>query len=158
MATCSATLSSSQRRILRSLLSQESEIALQCNRHLTQLFNMLNQLQIMHHDDNLEKRALKCSEFIQMHARIDHMPIADYEIIPGAVQIAMTTNCICIQAACFRMLYKWIPKLDVLRMKLLKIKSTCEKFSKTDSKTEIELCADIEKTVQNVIKSQTASH
>jgi len=120
---------------------------------------MLNALQIIHHDDALEKREVKCDEFIRVHASIDHtMMMPNYEIVPGAVQVAMTCSCICVQAACFRILYKWIPKLDVLRMKLLKIKSTCEKFGKIGSKTGIELCADIEKTVQNVVKSQTASH
>ena len=153
MATCSARLSSNQRRILRTLLDQESEIADQCNAYIAQLSNMLNALQIMHHDDDPENHELKCNEFIRMHAR-GHV-IANCEMVPCAIQTAMNCNCICIQAACFRMVYKWIPKLDVLQMKLLKIQTMCEKHG---SKTGIELCAEIEKTVKNVLKSQTTSH
>ena len=153
MATCSARLSSNQRRILRTLLDQESEIADQCNAYIAQLSNMLNALQIMHHDDDPENHELKCNEFIRMHAR-GHV-MTNYELVPCAIQTAMNCNCICIQAACFRMVYKWIPKLDVLKMKLLKIQTMCEKHG---SKTGVVLCAEIEKTVQNVLKSQTTSH
>ena len=154
MATCSARLSSNQRRILRTLLDQESEIADQCNARIAQLSNMLNALQIMHHDDDPENHELKCNEFIRMHALNGHV-IINYEMPPHAIQTAMNCNCICIQAACFRMVHKWIPKLDVLQMKLLKIQTLCEK---PGSKTGIVLCAEIEKTVQNVLKSQTTSH
>jgi len=158
MATCCATLSSQQRKILRTLLAQESEIAAQCNRHITQLLKMQNSLQLINHEDDLEKRETKCDDFIRMHAQIDYMLTPIYEMTNGSIHTALSTNCICIQAACFRMSYKWIPKLDTLRMKLLKIKTMCEKFSKLGSKTCIELCADIEKTVQNVLKSQSTSH
>ena len=154
MATCSARLSSNQRRILRTLLDQESEIADQCNARIAQLSNMLNALQIMHHDDDPENHELKCNEFIRMHALNGHV-IINYEMPPHAIQTAMNCNCICIQAACFRMVHKWIPKLDVLQMKLLKIQTLCEK---PGSKTGIVLCAEIEKTVQNILKSQTTSH
>ena len=154
MATCSARLSSNQRRILRTLLDQESEIADQCNARIAQLSNMLNALQIMHHDDDPENHELKCNEFIRMHALNSH-GIINYEMPQCAIQTAMNCNCICIQAACFRMVHKWIPKLDVLQMKLLKIQTMCEK---PGSKTGIVLCAEIEKTVQNVLKSQTTSH
>jgi hypothetical protein len=154
MATCSARLSSNQRRILRTLLDQESEIADQCNARIAQLSNMLNALQIMHHDDDPENHELKCNEFIRMHALNGHV-IINYEMPPHAIQTAMNCNCICIQAACFRMVHKWIPKLDALQMKLLKIQTMCEK---PGSKTGVVLCAEIEKTVQNVLKSQTTSH
>ena len=158
MATCSARLSSNQRRILRTLLDQESEIADQCNAYIAQLSNMLNALQIMHHDDDPENHELKCNEFIRMHVLNGHVitkAMTNCEIPPCAIQTAMDCNCICIQAACFRMVYKWIPKLDVLQMKLLKIQTICEK---PGSKTGVVLCAEIEKTVQNVLKSQTTSH
>lgn len=158
MAKCSAKLSSSERRTLRALLAQESDISVQCNKHISQFSIMLNQLQLMHHENELEKRATKCNDFVRMHAQMDCMLTSNYEMVTGAIQTAMSTNCTCIQAASFRMLYKWIPKLDILRMKLLKIKTMCEKFGKNGSKTGIELCADIEKTVQNVLKSQTTSH
>ena len=158
MATCCATLSSYQRKALRALLAQESEIAMQCNRHITQFLKMQNDLQLIHHENDLEKRGTKCDDFVRMHAQIECMLTPCYEMIPEAIQTAQSTNCICIQAACFRMSYKWIPKLDILRMKLLKIKTMCEKFDKIRSKTGTELCADIEKTVQNVLKSQTTSH
>jgi hypothetical protein len=154
MATCCATLSRQQRRILRALLTQESEIATQYNRHISQLSTMLNTLQLIHHEDDLEQHTNKCNEFIQTCTRLD-MCTKTYEIIPGATQLAMTCSCICIQAACFRMLYKWIPRFDVLQMKLLKIKTICEKKTST---SVIQLCADIEKTIQNVLKSQTTSH
>ena len=154
MATCSATLSTNQRRTLRTLLNQESEIAERCNACIAQLSNMLNALQIMHHDDAPENHELKCNEFIRMHALNGHV-IINYEMPPHAIQTAMNCNCICIQAACFRMVHKWIPKLDVLQMKLLKIQTLCEKQG---SKTGSVLCAEIEKTVQNVLKSQTTSH
>ena len=157
MATCSAALSMNQRRLLRTMLDQESEIADQCNRYITQLTNMLNALQIIHHDVP-ENRELKCDEFIRMHALNGHIitkTMTNYELPPCAIQTAMNCNCICIQAACFRMVYKWIPKLDVLQMKLLKIQTMCEK---PGSKTGIVLCAEIEKTVQNVLKLQTTSH
>ena len=156
MATCCASLSAIQRRLLRTLLDQESEIVDKCNVRLNQLSNMLNDLQVMHHDpdDDPANRELKCTEFIRTHARNRHA-MTNYELPPCAIQIAMNCNCICIQAACFRMAYKWIPKLDVLQMKLLKIQTMCEK---PGSKTGIVLCAEIEKTVQNVLKSQTTSH
>lgn len=156
MATCCAALSREQRRVLRTLLAQESELAVQCNRHISQFSNMLNALQLIHHEDDLEKRTTKCNEFIQTHAQLEHtVCVKTHEIVPHAVQMAMSCSCICMQAACFRVLYKWIPKLDVLQMKLLKIKTMCEKSS---SKPAIELCADIEKTAQHVLKSQTTSH
>ena len=154
MAACSARLSSNQRRILRTLLDKESEIVDQCNAHIAKLSNMLNALQIMHHDDDTENHELKCNEFIRMHALNSHV-MTNCEMVPCAIQTAMNCNCICIQAACFRMVYKWIPKLDVLQMKLLKIQTMCEK---PGSKTGVVLCAEIEKTVQNVLKSQTTSH
>jgi len=154
MATCTVKLSSAQRRILRILLAQESEIADQCNARIAQLSNMLNALQIMHHDDDPENHELKCKEFIRTHALNGHVMV-NHEMPPCAIQTAMNCNCICIQAACFRMVYKWIPKLDALQMKLLKIQTMCEK---PGSKTGIVLCAEIEKTVQNVLKSQTTPH
>jgi hypothetical protein len=159
MAKCCAHLSSSERRILRTLLAQESEIAVHCNRFITQFSTMLNELQLIHHESDAEKRANKCDEFVRLQTtRFEHtmsLCESNYEMVPGAIQLAMSSTCICIQAACFRMVYKWIPKLDVLRMKLLKIKAMCEK---PGSKRGIELCADIEKTVENVLKSQAASH
>ena len=154
MATCAVKLSSKQRRILRTLLDQESEIAGRCNACIAQLSNMLNALQIMHHDDDPENHELKCNEFIRTHALNSHGTI-NCELPACAIQTAMNCNCICIQAACFRMVYKWIPKLDVLQMKLLKIQTLCEK---PGSKTGVVLCAEIEKTVQNVLKSQTTPH
>ena len=88
MATCCATLSSQQRKILRALLAQESEIAVQCNRHITQLLKMQNSLQLIHHEDDLEKRETKCDDFIRMHAQFDYMLTPIYEMTPGSIQTA----------------------------------------------------------------------
>ncbi len=154
MPACSVELSPNERQILRNLLAQESQIVDQCNAHISQFVDMLNELQCIHHHPNLEERALKHDEFIRTHARVDcNMLNYNYHVNPGAVQIAMQRNCICIQAACFRMLYKWIPKLDVLRMKLLKIKNMC---SAIGLHAGGEICIRIEKTAQNALK--TASH
>jgi hypothetical protein len=154
MPACSAMLSSNERKILRTLLAQESHIVDQCNKHISQFVDIQNEVQCMHHIHDLEERALKYDEFVRAHARLD-CDMTNCDMIPGAVQIAMTCNCICIQAACFRMLYKWIPKLDVLRMKLLKIKNMC---STIGSNAGMETCIRIEKTAQNAVKLKTASH
>ena len=147
MPACSAPLSPNERKILRKLLAQESRIVDQCSKCISQFVDILNEVQCIHHIHDLEERALKYDEFIRAHARLD-CNITNCDMIPGAVQIAMTCNCICIQAACFRMLYKWIPKLDVLRMKLLKIKNIC---STIRSKSGSETCIQIEKTAQNAL-------
>lgn len=156
MPPCSAVLSPRERQILRTLLAQESQIVDQCNKHISQFVDILNELQCIHHVHDLEERALKYDEFVRTHARLD-CDMTNCDMIPGAVQISMTCNCICIQAACFRMLYKWIPKLDILRMKLLKIKTMC---STIGSNSGGETCTRIEKTAQNAVKLKlkTASH
>jgi hypothetical protein len=76
-------------------------------------------------------------------------------MVPGAVKIAMTCDCVCIQATCFRMLYKWIPELDMLRRKLMKIKKMC---CDAGAGSVYETCARIEKTVYKIIKLKSASH
>jgi hypothetical protein len=158
MTACSATLSSHQRHVLRTLLLQESQIVDQCNARMSQFSHMMNELQCIHHDAASEPdaRALKSDEFIRSCARLEcNMVNISNEMIPGAVQIAMTCDCICMQAACFRVLYKWTPHLDRLRLKLLKIKNMC---ARPGSNTGVELCARIEKTVQKIIKLKAASH
>jgi hypothetical protein len=158
MAACSATLSSHQRHVLRTLLNQESQIVDQCNAHVSQFSHMMNELQCIHHDaaSDPDARALKSDEFIRSCARLEcNMNMVNYEIVPGAVQIAMTCDCLCLQAACFRVLYKWTPQLDNLRMKLLKIKTMC---ARPGARTGVETCARIEKTVQKILKLKAASH
>lgn len=157
MAACSATLSSHQRHVLRALLLHESKIADECNKYIYMFSDMMNELQCIHHATDPDERALKCDEFIRAHARTDcNMPnMSNYEMVPGAVQIAMTCDCICMQAACFRVLYKWTPHLDKLRMKLLKIKNMCARPRANES---VEMCARIEKTVQKIMKLKAASH
>jgi hypothetical protein len=151
MTACSATLSSHQRHVLRTLLNQESQIVDQCNAHVSQFSHMMNELQCIHHaSSDPDERALKRDEFIRSCARLE-CKMDNYEIVPGAVQIAMTCECLCLQAACFRVLYKWTPHLDHLRMKLLKIKTMC-------ARPGSETCARIEKTVQKILKLKAASH
>jgi hypothetical protein len=65
----------------------------------------------------------------------------------------------CIQAACFRILYKWLPELDKLRMKRLKVITLCSDsvLSQTGA---VEVCAKIEQIAQknaNDTASKTAS-
>jgi len=156
MTACTATLSSHQRHVLRTLLSQESQIVDNCNGCLSQFSDMMNELQCIHHATDPDERALKSDDFIRLRARTDcDMPNLPNEMIPGAVQIAMTCDCICMQAACFRVLYKWTPHLDRLRLKLLKIKNMC---ARPGSNTGVELCARIEKTVQKILKLKATAH
>lgn len=157
MTACSATLSSHQRHVLRTLLNQESHIVDQCNAHVSQFSHMMTEMQCIHHAaSDPDERALKRDEFIRSCARLEcKMDNISNEIVPGAVQIAMTCECLCLQAACFRVLYKWTPHLDHLRMKLLKIKTMC---ARPGSNTGVELCARIEKTVQKILKLKAASH
>lgn len=151
MTSCSATLSAHQRRMMRSLLAKESQIVEQCNKLVYRFTEMLNELQCMHHHHDSDERALKCDEFIRVHASLDcDMTIC--EMVPDATQTAMTCDCLCIQAACFRILYKWIPHLDTLRMKLLKIKTTCATAIKYVPKNGVEICAEIEKIVRKMLK------
>jgi hypothetical protein len=154
MAACAATLSSHQRHVLRTLLLQESKIADECNKYIYLFSDMMNELQCIHHATDPDERALKCDEFIRTHARLD-CDMSGCDMVRGAVQTAMTCDCICIQAACFRMLYILIPQLDTLRMKLLKIKTICSTLGSTSG---IETCANIEKTLHKILKLKPTSH
>ena len=155
MPPCSATLSTHQRRILRTSMTQESQIMDQCNKITCQLSELLNELQCIKHVHELDERTIKCDKFIRTHANIACDMSSTYDMVPGAVQMAMSCDCVCIQATCFRMLYKWIPKLDMLRMKLLKIKKMC---SESVAGSGIETCARIEKTVHKILNLKSASH
>ena len=155
MSSCSAKLSTHQRRMLQSLLEKESQIVQQCNQHTTQFTEILNELQCINHHHELDERAIKCDEFVRLHAQIKYdQPL--HEMVHGATQLAMTCDCLCIQAACFRILYKWIPMLDTWRMKLLKIKNICADATRHVPKTGFDTCAQIEKFVRKMLKS--ASH
>ena len=154
MTACSATLNSHDRRMLRALLNRESQIVDQCNKHLSQFSVMMTDLQCIRHHHDYNERALKCDEFIRTHARLD-CDMSGCDMVRGAVQTAMTCDCICIQAACFRMLYILIPQLDTLRMKLLKIKTICSTLGSTSG---IETCANIEKTLHKILKLKPTSH
>ena len=140
--------------MLRSLLAKESQIVEQCNKHVSRFTEMLNELQCIEHLHDSDERVLKCDEFIRTHARLD-CDMSGCDMVHGAVQTAMTCDCICIQAACFRMLYKLIPQLDTLRMKLLKIKNMCSTMGSTPG---VETCANIEKTVLKILKLKPTSH
>ena len=152
MTSCSATLSSQQRRVLQLLLAKESQMEEQCNEHMGRFTNMLNELQWVNHHHDSDERALKCDEFIRVHAQTEN-DMTVHEMVPGAIQMAMTCDCVCIQAACFRMFYKWQPKLDNLRMKLLKIKTVCSgSMTHLPLKNGIETCAKIEQIVRKMLK------
>ena len=152
MSSCSAKLSPHQRRMLQSLLEKESQIVQQCNQHATQFTEILNALQCINHHHDSDERALKCDEFIRVHAQMENDRTLHNGMVPGATQLAMTCDCLCIQAACFRMLYKWIPMLDTWRMKLLKIKNICADATKHAPKTGVDTCAQIEKVVKKMLK------
>ena len=156
MPPCSAILSTHQRRILRTSMTQEYQIMVQCNKIMHQLSELLNELQCINHVHELDERTLKCDKFIRTNASIS-CDMSNYDMVTGAVQMAMTCDCVCIQATCFRMLYKWMPKLDILRMKMLKIKKMCSETGR-GSTSGIETCARIEKTVHKILKLKPASH
>ena len=151
MASCAATLSTHQRRVLQLLLAKESQIVEQCNKHTCLFTEMLNELQCINHHHDTYEHMLKCNEFIRVYISLD-CDMTVHEMVSGAMQTAMTCDCVCIQAACFRILYKWIPKLDTLRMKLFKIKNTCADATKHVPKNGIETCAEIEKMVRKMLK------
>jgi hypothetical protein len=153
---CSAVLSTDQRRILRTTLAQESQIVEQCNKIQHDMSRILNELQCINHVQDLDERALKCDKFIRTQASVD-CDISSYDMVHGAIQMAQTCDCVCIQAACFRMLYKWIPKLDMLRMKMLKIKKMCGDYV-AGSVSGSQTCNRIEKTVHKLLKLKPASH
>ena len=152
MSSCSAKLNAHQRRMLQSLLEKESQIVQQCNQHTARFIEILNELQCINHHRDLDEHALKCDEFVRLHAQIKYdQPLHD--MVAGATQLAMTCDCLCIQAACFRILYKWIPQLDTLRMKLLKIKNMCADATKRVPKNGVETCSEIEKMVRKMLKT-----
>ena len=149
MSSCSAILTTHQRRVLRLLLAKETEIVEQYNQNVAQFSRILNELKCINHHHNSDERALKCEEFIRLHASLA-CDTTICEMVPDATQTAMTCDCLCIQAVCFRILYKWIPLLDTLRMKLLKIKTMCANTTK--HKNGVETCAEIEKMVRKLLK------
>lgn len=152
--SCSATLNTNERRVLRQLLVKENQIVEKCNYNMCEFSKMLNELQCIRHTQDSDERALKYDEFIRQNASLDcDMTICD--MVPEATQIALSCDCMCLQAACFRVLYKWIPLLDTTRMKLLKIKNICANATKYVSKNGIEICASIEKTVRKILKTAT---
>jgi hypothetical protein len=151
-SSCSAKLSIHQRRMLQSLLEKESQIVQQCNQHNTQFTEILNELQCINHHHDLDERAIKCDEFVRLHAQIKYdQPL--HEMVPGAIQIALSCDCMCIQAACFRILHKWIPMLDTWRMKLLKIKNICaDDATKHVPKNGVTACTKIEQILRKMLK------
>jgi hypothetical protein len=153
MTSCSATLTSQQRRVLQLLLVKEVQMEEQCNKHMARFTNMLNELQWVNHHNDSDEHALKCHEFVRVNASID-CDMTVHEMVPGAIQIAMACDCVCIQAACFRIFYKWQPKLDNLRMKLLKIKTMCSGAMTHLPPTNdgVETCAKIEQIVRKMLK------
>ena len=151
--SCTAKLSAQQRHVLQTLLTRESQLVDQCNAHISQYSRMMNELQCILHASESNEVALKCDEFIRSCAQLDCNTF-NHDTVPStAVQTAMNCDCICMQAACFRVLYKLTPYLDRLRMKLLKIKNMCARPSANEG---VNTCARIEKTVQKILK--TASH
>ena len=153
MTSCSASLSSQQRRVLQLLLAKEVQMEEQCNKHVARFTNMLHELQCINHHHDSDEHALKCNEFVRVNASIE-CDTTVHEMVPGAIQIAVTCDCMCIQAACFRMFYKWHPKLDNLRMKLLKIKNMCSSLMTHMPKNNggVDTCIKIEQIVRKILK------
>ena len=176
--SCTAHLSSQQRRILRAASEQESDITRECSQILRQLSEMAKELHdiTVESGSNEQERATKCITFMTKHANMECTNANNWTMNTEAIQMAMTSNCICIQATCFRVMYKWIPKLDTLRMKLLKIKRMCIVDSGIGSgigsgsgsgfgsgsgsgfaSSYIEKCSKIQKTVHKLLQLKTAS-
>jgi len=148
---CSVSLTSHQRKILRKLLAKENKIIDQCRKYRGYFADIMMHMQCVNHYHNMEERTLKCGEFIckakQLCQSIEDDDIAVHNMDPQAIQTALTCDCICIQAACFRILYKWLPELDNLRMKRLKVKTLCSESVIHG----LELCAKIEHIAQKII-------
>lgn len=157
--SCTAHLSSQQRRILRAASEQESDITRECSQILRQLSELAKELHdiTVESESNEQEQANKCIKFMTKHANMECTNANNWTMNPEAIQMAMTSNCICIQATCFRVMYKWIPKLDTLRMKLLKIKRLCIVDSDGSASSHIEKCSKIQKTVHKLLQLKTAS-
>ena len=154
--SCTAKLSPHQRHVLQTLLTRESQLVDQCSAHLSRYSRMMNELQCIRHASESNEVALKCDEFIRSCAQLGcNSDTLHHDTVPStAVHTAMNCDCICMQAACFRVLYKWTPYLDRLRMKLLKIKNMCARPRANDG---VNTCARIEKTVHKILNLKTAS-
>jgi len=155
--TCTTRLTPHLRQILKRLLDQESTIAEQCNKCIQQFSRISNELQLMHHvhehDVEEHELSLKCSEFIRHHATLEcEFDATACDVMFETINSAASCDCICIQAACFRIIHKWTPLMDNFRMKLLKIRRLCRAATNA-----IETCDKIEKTVHNILKLKTAS-
>jgi hypothetical protein len=150
---CGSRLTPKLRQTLKTLLDQESTLAEQCNKCIQQFSRLSNELQLMQHEHDLEERALKCSEFIRAHATLDCDATA-CEVMFETINSAASCDCICIQAACFRIIHKWTPLMDDFRMKLLKIRRLCRA---NGSLGAIETCIKIEKNVHKILKLKTTS-
>lgn len=156
---CKTKLTSHLRKTLKTLLDQESAIVDQCNRCIKQFSQLSNELQLMHHahehDVEEHELSLKCSEFIRRHATLEcECDATACDVMCETINDAASCDCICIQAACFRIIHKWTPLMDDFRMKLLKIRKLCRSNGSPDA---IETCRKIEKTVHNVLKLKTTS-
>jgi hypothetical protein len=154
---CRAKLTPHLRQTLKTLLEQESGIADQCNKCIKQFSRLSNELQLMLHDHDLEEHelSLKCSEFVRSHATLEcECDTTASDVMLETINTAASCDCICIQAACFRIIHKWMPLMDAFRMKLLKIRRLCRA---NGSLGAIEACIKIEKTVHNILKLKTTS-
>ncbi len=152
---CTSTPTPRLRQMLKRLLDQESTIAEQCNNCIRQFSRLSNELQLMQHEHDLEERALKCSEFIRAHATLEcECDAKACEVMFETINYAASCDCICIQAACFRIIHKWTPLMDAFRMKLLKIRRLCRANGSTGA---VETCDKIEKTVHKILKLKTTS-
>jgi|Laugrefbdmm110sn_1035136.scaffolds.fasta_scaffold23521_2 hypothetical protein len=147
-ATCRVKLTPHLRQTLKTLLDQESMLAEQCNKCIQQFSRLSNELQLMQHEHDLEERTLKCSEFIRSHATLEcECDTTASDVMLETINAAASCDCICIQAACFRIIHKWTPLMDAFRMKLLKIRRLCRT---NGSLGAVEACIKIEKTVHKL--------
>jgi hypothetical protein len=156
-ANCRVKLTPHLRQMLKQLLDQESAIADQCNKCIQQFARLSNELQLMLHEHDADEHelSLKCSEFIRRHATLEcECDTTASDVMLETINAAASCDCICIQAACFRIIHKWTPLMDAFRMKLLKIRRLCRA---NGSLGAIEACIKIEKTVHKILKLKTTS-
>lgn len=165
MTTCSIKLTSEQRCALKALLRQETVLAEQCDQYLKKFAQLSAELQLMYHgncndvnDGDDDDSGHRCKQFLRTHSSIEcNVDATSCDVAFKMVKIAASCDCVCLQAACFRVLHKWTPLLDRFRMKLLKIKHLCLTNMNATSSVSNAACAKVRKTVQKITRSKTTS-
>ena len=159
MTTCVAKLTPDLRSALKAVLSQESAIAEQCNQCIKQFTETSNELRLIHHEDDVDECARKRKQFIRSRASFsDCVNVTSCDVTFKMIKGAAACDCVCIQAACFRVLHKWTPLLDRFRMKLLKIKQLCLTNVNATNAISNTVCDKIEKTVHKILRLKPTSY